>query len=163
MAASYSSLRDLSRDPDLAVAIGNMVVVWAYAETVMLSALARVSSMRLNMAMVGYYRIPTFEARTKFILSLCTEWDTSEFDKAAIEQAIQKLAKLASTRNHWVHGDWCGSKDDKTVVIFDHRADPASLARRKVVKANDVRHHCDTVRSRADELNELIQIETLPI
>jgi hypothetical protein len=161
---AYISLIDLSHDTELATALGNMVVIWAHAETIMIYALARISGTGVNMAQAGYYRIPTFEARSKFILALLPEWKTTEFDKDAIETAIVKLAKLASTRNHWVHGDWCISKDDKKVaVIFNHRAEMNSPERRKPVKANDVRQHCDAVRRRAGALANLIDPTMLPV
>ena len=47
---------------------------------------------------------------------------TDDFDKEAIVGAIDKLAKLARTRNHWVHGDWCAPEDMSETVIFDMRA-----------------------------------------
>ena len=70
------------------------------------------------MAQTGYYRLPTFEARTNFILALINEWDGAGFPKNDIVTEIQKLGKLAGTRNGWVHGDWCVSKDKKETVIF---------------------------------------------
>jgi hypothetical protein len=114
----YQSLRDLSHDPELSRALGNMIVTWAHAETILIHALARVSGMTANMAQTGYYRLPTFEARTNFILALINEWDGAGFPKNDIVTEIQKLGKLAGTRNGWVHGDWCVSKDKKETVIF---------------------------------------------
>jgi hypothetical protein len=61
------ALRDLSHDPKLAEALGNMVVAWAYAEETLIFSLARVADINLNMALAGLHRLPTFESRIKFI------------------------------------------------------------------------------------------------
>jgi hypothetical protein len=155
-------LRDLDHDPALAAALGNMVVAWAHAETVLLGTLARVSGSRLNMIQAGYYRIPTFEARVKFLQGLITEWNTEKFDKSVISAAIDKLSKLASTRNHWIHGDWCLIVHTKETVIYDQRAALGS-PRCKPVKAADVASHCEAVIRRASDLNSLIDWDSLPL
>ena len=56
------ALRDLSHDPKLAEALGNMVVAWAYAEETLIFSLARVADINLNMALAGLHRLPTFES-----------------------------------------------------------------------------------------------------
>jgi hypothetical protein len=151
------NIQDLSHDPKLANALGNMVVAWAYAEVMLFSTLSRITGIGLNMAMLGYYRIPTFESRVKFIKALLLEWRPEGFDKDRIETAIEKLAKLASTRNHWVHGDWCANREKTETVIFNQRATIASSERCKPVKAADVENHCNAVRARTKDLSDLIR------
>ena len=157
----YRALEDLSHDPKLAEALGNMVVVWAHAEIVLFATLARVADISLNMAMSGYYHIPTFEARTKFIVALLRDWNPGRFDNNKIQTSVKKLAKLASTRNHWVHGDWCANADKSETLIFNHRVPVESKNRRKPVKAADVLNHCRAVKKRASDLAELIDWEKL--
>lgn len=159
----YRSIRGLAHDPQLAAALGDMIVAWAYAEAVLINALTRVLGSNLNTIQAAYYRIPTFESRTKFINALIDRWKPEgEFDKPAIARAVGKLTKLSSTRNHWVHGDWCGAVDGSEIVIFDHRAEPTSSQRRKPVKAADVENHANAVRERAKSLLLLIDHATLP-
>jgi hypothetical protein len=160
----YFSLRNLSHDDELAIALGNMVIVWAYAELSLLGALARITGMGLNMTQSGYYRIPTFEARVKFIRALVPGWTAPDkMDKAEVDDEIDKLARLSSARNHWVHGDWCCNRDESEVVIFDHRAAPDSAQRRKPVKAADVKNHIEAVLKRADKLRSLIDWHSLKL
>jgi hypothetical protein len=140
-----------------------MVVAWAYAEERMIFVLARVTSANVNLMQSGYYRIPTFEARIKFIRALIGDWKGDGFDKGAIDKEVEKLAGLASARNHWVHGDWCENRATGEVVLFDHRAVVSSAHRRKPVKAADVRNHIEAVLSRADTLFSLVRGEELPI
>ena len=159
----YTSLRDLKHDPELATALGNMVVAWAHAESTLLLTLARVTGASAHMAQAGYYRIPTFESRTKFILGLMAEWHPppADFSREKIIKAVEKLSKLASARNGWVHGDWCVAADKSHTVIFDHRADSESPHRRRPVKAADVRNHNEAVLKRAEELDDLILSDEL--
>jgi len=158
---TYHAIEDLSHDPKLAAAIGNMVVAWARAEIVLLSALSRIADINLNMSLAGYFRIPTFEARVKFILALIPEWKTDKFDKDAITTAIEKLSKLASARNHWIHGDWCIDKARTQTVIFNHRVPVNSSERRKPIKEADVLNHCEAVKKRARALADLIDWRSL--
>jgi len=125
------------------------------------ATLARVTGIGLNMSMAGYYRIPTFEARVKFILALISEWSTSKFDKDAIATAVEKLSSLSGTRNHWIHGDWCADKSKTVTVIFNHRVPSEHPERRKPVKDADVLNHCEAVKTRAKTLSELIDYASL--
>ena len=161
--AGFHALTDLSHDPKLAEALGNMVIAWAYAEESLIGALSRISGMSLNKAQAGFYRIPTFESRIKFIRALITEWNTKEFNTAAIDTAIDKLSHLSSARNHWEHGCWLATDDYSELYVFDMRADAESDARRKPVKAADVRNHNQAVLLRADALRALIDMGSLEI
>lgn len=154
--ASYTDIDNLDHAPELAEALGNMVVAWARAELILSNTLALVCGLNVNMALFGYYRIPTFEARVKFIRALITEWETT-LDKEAIDRAIDKLAKLSATRNNWVHGAWAMDRKSPTkdTVVFNFRA-AEGKGRRKPIKAHDVNHHADAVRSRTGALEALI-------
>jgi hypothetical protein len=158
---NFYALQDLSHDPKLADALGNMVIAWAHAEIVLFSALSRITGIGLNMSMAGYHRIPTFEARVKFILALIPEWKTDRFDKDAITKAIEKLSHLSAARNQWIHGDWCADKAKTLTVIFNHRVSLDSSERRKPVKEADVRNHCEAVKGRAKALSDLIDFASL--
>lgn len=154
----YYTLKDLDHAPEIAAALGNMIVAWAHADQMLIFALARISGMTIHMAQDGYHRLPTFEARVKFLKAIADEWQPEDFDKPAILQGIDKLAKLARSRNHWVHGDWCAPDDRSSTVVFDMRAKDGTPDRRKTVKAHDIDHHRQRVIERADELGELIRI-----
>ena len=64
---AYRTITGLSHDPKLAAALGDMIVAWAYAETVLINTLTRVLGSNLNKIQAGYYRIPTFESRVRFL------------------------------------------------------------------------------------------------
>jgi hypothetical protein len=160
MAGAYYSLRDLAHDQKLAAALGDMVVAWAYAELSLMATQARILDVNLTLIQAGYYAIPTFGGRVKFTKALLREWEPDGFDKVAIEATVDALDGLASARNHWVHGDWCGNETE--IVIFDHRREDTSPHRRKPVKPADVRNHVKAVLSRADTLNGLIDRGSIP-
>ena len=160
----YSSLRTLAHDRDLAAALGDMVIAWAYAEEALLGAITRILGSRLNLVQAGYYGMPTINARIQFAQGLITEWDCpGEFDKDTISFEIDKLGKLASAPNHWIHGNWCSTKDRSETVIFDHRSHRDSSKRRKPIKSADVNNHTVAVLAKADALSGLIDWESLPL
>jgi hypothetical protein len=153
---SYYDLDDLEHDPKLAEALGNMVVAWASAETALCNIFACIANLHINFAMMAYYRIPTFEARSKVVQSMLSEWETKTYDPATISDAVAKLSKLAGTRNDWIHGVWCGDKAKRETVVFDFRAPLDSDRRSKPVKAADVSNHVNAVRLRAETLRDLV-------
>jgi hypothetical protein len=161
MPEQFFDLKTLEGDPELGYALGDMVVAWAYAETVLVGVLACITNCGLNIIQTGYYRIPTFEARVKFIRAMIPEWKTTTLDKMAIDHEVKKLSAIAGKRNHWIHGDWCYGRNSGMIVVFDHRADVTSPDRRKPVKAQDVKNHADTVRKRANTLAHLIKFHAL--
>jgi hypothetical protein len=153
----YKDLTNLDEYPDLAKALGDMVAAWAYAESSLCCALARVSGMNINMAMMGFYRIPTFEARRKFLQSLILEWKKpSRFDKEAIAKEVDAISDLSGTRNDWVHGIWCYNEHKPAeTVIFDLRK-PEDKGRRKPVKAGDIKNHVAAVNRHSKALSQLV-------
>jgi aminoglycoside/choline kinase family phosphotransferase len=88
---------------NLAIALGNMVIAWANAETALVHALAHIADIHPNMASVTYYRVPTFESRVKVIQALIEEWQVSQASRDALSDAVKQLSDLASTRNNWIH------------------------------------------------------------
>jgi hypothetical protein len=148
-------LANLDHDHELAKALGNMVVAWAHAETALTFTFAAICGIDVNMATIGYHRIPTFEARTKFVRGLITEWTTTKYKKQAIDDAIDKLAALSITRNEWVHGLWCINRDANETMVFNFKRE-AESGRRKPVKATDVNQHVEAVRRRTNALRKLI-------
>lgn len=162
---SYYTLRSLAHDRELAAALGDMIIAWAAAEKSIIGTQARILGVGLNIIQAGFYRFPTFEARIKFTRAILTEWKTDQFDKAAIDKAIEKLSALSTARNHWIHGDWCGRQipSDIEVVIFDHRSPTDSPKRRKPVKAADICNHTEAVNKRAKHLAELTDFQSIPI
>ncbi|WP_075290204.1 hypothetical protein [Pararhizobium arenae] len=142
----FTDINNLEDYPDVAAALGNMVVAWADAETAMVFALAAVMGSSANMSMMGYYRIPTFEARVKFILALVDEWETDKFDRPEIAKAIKSISGISGTRNGWVHGIWSANKNTKELVVFNLRAREGN-GRMKPVKAHDILDHCNTLRT----------------
>jgi hypothetical protein len=145
-------LHDLSEAPDIAIALGNVVVAWARAETTLVLALSAISGMHPHMASDGFYRIPTFESRIKFIRALIQEWQPIDADKNALDKAIEKLSSLASTRNRWVHAIWTREEPSGQIFIIDGRS-----MSRVPVKSADIVNHLHAVMKRTTDLEELIR------
>jgi hypothetical protein len=158
----YDDISDVDHDPELAAALGNVMVVWAFAETALVLALSRVTGVSVIRATRSYYRIPTFESRVKFIRALLEGWSHPAFDNAAIDDAISKISSLSGTRNKWVHGVWVKRTDSNVTAVFNYRAPDDHQDRVKPVKAHDVSLHCETVRKRARDLLMWVNWTTLP-
>ncbi|MBY0337735.1 MAG: hypothetical protein K2X11_14050 [Acetobacteraceae bacterium] len=150
----FYDLSDLNHDPAIAQAMGNLVVAWSRAETALGFALAAVTSMDVNVAQQGYFRIPTFEARYKFIVEVLRHGNFEETWRGAMIRAVEKLAKLSSTRNSYIHGSWCVEGTSNKTVLFHLRVD--GDGRRQEVKAADIKQHCEAVLGRVADLRELL-------
>jgi exoribonuclease II len=158
----YRDIDNLDHDPKLAETIGNLVVAWARAETALLNVFACTMTIHFNLATAAFYRIPTFEARTKVLLAILESWSDPKYDPQKIAEQVTKLNRLAKTRNDWVHGVWCVDEDNPKTVVFDFRAGEESGRRNKPVKAADVENHLTAVRARITALNELVPLYYYP-
>ncbi len=157
---AFNDISNLDQHPDVAQALGDMIVAWSYAETAIQFAMASICDIPVNQAMMGYYRIPTFESRVKFLQAMIPEWKTTKHDKTAIATTIDAIAGLSGTRNNWVHSVWSTSQETGEPVVINLRAHEAK-GRVKPVKAHDIRHHADTVVKHAKALRKLVPEQPL--
>lgn len=157
----FDDLDNLEHMPELAAALGNMVVAWARAETVLASAYAFVLGVHYNRIVEAYYVIPTFEARTKAFIALLPEWPVDDEKRASIKEAVERLSKLAATRNGWVHGLWVSETKSDAPYVMNVRKPYGE--RHKTVKLHDVDNHSSMVRKRTRELALLIDMKILPL
>lgn len=160
---TFHRIEKLDKEPELAAALGNMVIAWSFAEQALMNAMARVTGLPLNIVLNGYYRIPTINSRTQFLIGLLEHWKMEGFDAAAISAHVLGLAKLSATRNHWIHNEWCRGKHRQKIVQFDQRAKIGSPARRKEVKVADVLNHNKAVLARCKEIDRLVKTGELQI
>jgi hypothetical protein len=145
----------LDHAPDLARELGDMVVAWANAETALSFAFAAVCKTNVNDVAGAYYRIPTFESRTKVIRAFLVHFTDPRFDASAISLVVTKLNGLAKSRNKWIHGVWATDPRRKeTFVLSLRETDPSK--RRTPVKASDVHNHVEAVRARTQDLFRLL-------
>lgn len=148
---TFDDLDNLDHDPGLAAALGNMVVAWARAETALVKAYALVAKIHYNLAASAYYRIPTFESRVKVLLALIEEQQDTVDRREELAKAVEKLAKLSSARNKWVHGLWMVERGTDHTFVIPMR-EPASTRRGRQIKAHDVEDHVSAVRRRTTDL-----------
>jgi hypothetical protein len=152
---SYLDIDNLDHDPDLAVALGNMVVAWARAETALVKAYAVTTKMHYNIAAAAYYNIPTFESRTKALLAMVVDRPDPFPERTALRDATVALADLAKARNRWVHGLWVVLKKKPSVTQVFNMKQPSATRRAAQVTTNAVRQHVMAVRQRTADLEAL--------
>jgi len=158
----YGRLRDLPHDRELAGTLGDMVIAWSDAENALITIFHKIANIPWEMAVAGYYRIPTFDARTRVIRAMIREWKTDVYNPNAIDHEIENLNKLSRTRNGWVHGYWAQAHGSCETNIFDYRQEQHSAKRCLPIKAADVRNHVEAVHQRTDQLWALVPFSGPP-
>lgn len=148
------SVTNLASHPDIAKALGEMVVAWANVDCTLVLALSHAAKMDANLALTAYYRIPTFEARTKTIIAILADSDCRLLNREAVAKAVSKLAKLASARNNWIHGSYF--TDGTKIINFDYRRPIGHESRTRTLKAHDIMDHVSAVHRRTIDLNRLL-------
>jgi hypothetical protein len=146
---TFGGLRDFKHDPDLAIALGNMVAVWSNAEQALVNLLHKMGQLPYSMASSAYYKIPTFEARTKVLRGMLCEWDTEQFDVKAIDRGILKLNALARTRNKYVHWTYLVMNGTGETWICNYRRPSGDPDRMEKLTASSVLNHVAAVERRA--------------
>jgi hypothetical protein len=155
-ATSYNDIDNLDHDAEIATALGNMVVAWAKAETILCYTFARVFEIHPNRAFDGFYRIPTFEARVKVILGMVPDWQTTQYDKHSIRKLIEKISAQSEARNTWIHGVWCKDKHGDETVIFRFRKPEHSPERKMIIRVQDIKNHTASLRETVTNLAKAV-------
>lgn len=155
---------DLRNYPELAQALGDMVVAWSNAERAILDTLQEALGISSQAAHAMYFRIPTFESRVKVLQAILAQWkpDYSSDpevvcpqDPKELSHIVGKLSRLSVTRNGWIHGRWAFSTRNGSLAIIDYREEPGSPAHRRPVKAADIRNHVAAVHKWATLLQNV--------
>lgn len=164
---TYVDLDNLDHDPQLAQALGNMVVAWARAETALIKILSLVTNLHYNEAAAAYYAMPTFESRTRALLSISEEIHSNRpingYDD--IVRDTLSLRDLSSTRNEWVHAVWVSEHGSRLVKTFNMK-EGKHKRRAKQITANAVNQHIKQVKRARDSLEKWspikIALQSLP-
>jgi hypothetical protein len=150
----FEDIWDLDHDPDLAEALGNLLIVWAAAESRLVWVFSVVCQMDVNRAVEAYHRIPTFDSRTKVIRALLANWETKKYKPDEIAKVVAHLSRLSKTRNEWVHGSWMKDDSSSDTGVVNFRAKPAD--RGKIIKVADVENRLEAVRAQITQLYKLV-------
>lgn len=121
----FDEIWDLDHDPDLAEALGNLLIVWSAAESRLTWVVSVACEMEINRATDMYHRIPTFDSRTKVIQALLANWETKKYKPAEIAKVVTRLSRLSKTRNEWVHGSWMKQEDQDLTGVVQRARGPA--------------------------------------
>lgn len=155
---AYCTIRDLHGSPELAAALGNMLVAWSDAERSLQAVIHKATDMDQRLISDIFSQVPTFDGRKKLAKTLLDRWVHAGPEQEAVKTAIDQLSRLAKTRNDWVHGAWAEpmiAGTDLPKVIFDYREPHGSRKRRKPVKAVDILGHVRAVNQKALDIIEL--------
>ena len=160
--APYESLVNLNHDPDLALALGNLIIVWSDVERSLVVVLHNVLGIHMDRCAEMFYSLPNFEARIRLISTLLSSWKPTNADRDEIGKKVEKLRGCAAARNGWVHGNWVITNDHKTTYVFNMREPNDSTKKRKPTHAADVRNHNSAVLKIVADLYKLLPIKPLP-
>lgn len=144
----YSLADSLVHDREMAEALGHMMIAWSRTEAILQILLREILQCQEYVSMAIFYRLPTFEAKTKIMQSLLTTWKPRDCDAAAIGKIIEKLSSMSLTRNSWVHGTWLIDELRTQTLVAAFRKG----VERKRAKANDIIQHRNGVTALADSI-----------
>lgn len=154
----YLKISNIDFAPDIAQALGEIMVAWSYIESVLLGLLNCLTRTRYSQSAAIFYSIPTFAGRVTLIKNIIeTHHSLTKPECEEILQAIEAVRGLSGTRNSYVHHAWAVTSDFSSVVLFDYTAEPNGPNRRKTVKSNDMRQHADAVIRRGHLLGKAIK------
>ena len=149
----YIEMDDLSHDPQIATALGNLIVAWSGAEMMLGICMSQVFNVEENMALDSFFLIPTFESRTKFLSMAIVGWENpKKIDKEKLTAIIDRYSTLSAQRNSWVHNSWCKHhKTDRTVVVSHRKRQD----RVKIINAHSITQHNKAVIEQTRLLSDI--------
>jgi hypothetical protein len=151
MIKTYSILHNAINAPELAQALGDMILAWSYAERHMSTCFAVMLNSSLYKASRLYQKLPNYRSRTQalcMLIELHPEFEPIKGD-------VLKLSSLSKTRNDWVHGGFIKGHGEIRAINLDEGL--GSDKRSKPIKAADITNHAKAVRERSEALNAVLK------
>lgn len=149
----YAPVWNALNAPEIATALGDMILAWSRAEHEQIVAFSIILTVPEHAGSRLYQKLPNFRSRTQALLTLVECYP--EFD--ALKRHILKLSKLSKTRNGIVHGKIISGNGRKDVRLIDQNEPLDSPSRSRPIKAADISNHADAVRRCCDEMHGTIR------
>lgn len=137
-----------AENPELASAIGDVILAWTQAEWELVGMMAAMLGVSHTKASSLYHQISNFHGRTQALYALV---ETSEgFD--GLKPFIAKFSKLSKRRNEIVHGLYIS--EFGTDKLYRAKMDESHDHPRRSVqtKPNDIAQHAQRVREECERL-----------
>jgi hypothetical protein len=139
--------------PDLASALGDMVLAWAGAEEKQVFLFSQILNITANRAERLYQEYSNFRSRTHALETLIELHPNF----ASTKPLVSKLSALSMTRNLYVHGMFLQSRDSSEIRLCNLGASESSHKRIRPTKPHDIIQHANAVRVAAWDLTSATQ------
>ncbi|MBE5073672.1 hypothetical protein IM511_05075 [Erythrobacteraceae bacterium E2-1 Yellow Sea] len=139
--------------PELARALGDMILAWTNAEERQAFAFAAMLDLNPDTAIVLYQKFSNFRSRTQSLYSLIDLHP----DYEPCRKPIEKISGLSMTRNRYVHCTYLQDEDNpQDIRSVDYSQIENTPKRSLPVKAADIKNHAKAVLIKADELKDAL-------
>jgi len=154
----YFATASLDYAPEIARALGEIIIAWSYSEFVTLALFQSLTDRNYGECATIFGSIPTFDGRVKLIKNVAKSNETKDKHKEIFD-ALEGLRGLSGTRNSYVHQSWTASADGTETVTFNYLEPKSSPGRRREIKAHDLLNHAEAVRRKATNLcDEILKV-----
>jgi hypothetical protein len=143
-----SAIRRATDAPDLATALGDIILAWSMADSYLMQCVGAMLSLDDHKAKRVYYKIASFDARVKMILTLVDLFP----DFKPICRHVLKLSSLSKRRNAYVHNAYLAEIGGSGLWLVDYGQALDHERRSKPARPSDMHQHADAVRRSAERL-----------
>lgn len=155
---TYFATASLDYAPDIAKALGEIIIAWSYSEFVTLALFQSLTDRSYGECAAIFGSIPTFDGRVRLIKNIAKSSGKKD-EHERIFTALEGLRGLGATRNSYVHQSWTANADGTETVTFNYLEPKGSPGRRREIKAHDLLNHAEAVRRKATNLcNEILNV-----
>ena len=101
----------LDHAPEIAHALGDVIVAWSHAESVVLALFQSLTRLEYSECATVFYSIPNFEGRIRLVKNVAKSRPKLKDRADALMTALEGLRGLSVTRNSYVHHAWAADAE----------------------------------------------------
>jgi hypothetical protein len=158
---SDAKMRSIQSRKEIAALLGALCAEWSRTEGVMAVAYGHLVGAKIGRRVEcqAFEHIEAFRSKCGLLTDI-SRYAMRDLDvRARFKRTIDRLRKLSTRRNAYVHGRWFVSASNKDALFWTQRIEPQMRARAERVTAESLRSLVQEIVDVRDGLDEIFDVD----
>lgn len=155
MQRTISGLTDLDHNQNIASALAKTIILWSLVETHLKGLFIFLTGIGFVETDGIFVNITGLHSKIQILKTLVSRTALTERQKKTIISALNKVSRLAKTRNKYVHHTWWLDEDRKRIVLMNSKFKPGEKGYLTNVNAGNITTHNKAVQRCSNALIDI--------